>query len=98
MINMSEQSIGYLKSKFEAGDVPSAQDFVDLIDSTYSVGVSSVSGAISVASPTVLSNATLSNFTTSVSATSGTVDIPSKAYGFLTLTVNGSSLKIPYFV
>jgi len=39
---MSEQSKSYLKSRFEAGDVPSSQDFQDLIDSTYSVGFSSL--------------------------------------------------------
>ena len=95
---MSEQSISYLKSRFEPGDYPSSQDFNDLIDSTYSVGVSSVSGAITVSSPTVLNNVILSNLTTSTSATSGNALIPVKAHGFLTLTVNNSSLKIPYFV
>lgn len=95
---MSTQSLQYLKSRFEPGDLPSSTDFSDLIDSTYSVGVSSLSGAVSVTSPTIYANATLTDFTTSLSATSGTADIPVKAHGFITLTVNNSSLKIPYFV
>lgn len=95
---MSTQSLDYLKSRFEPGDYPSSTDFNDLIDSTYSVGVSSLSGAISVTSPTIYTNATFSNFATSLSATSGTADIPAKAHGFITLTINNSSLKIPYFV
>jgi len=95
---MSEQSISYLKSRFEPGDYPSSQDFNDLIDSTYSVGVSSVSGTITVSSPIVQDNIILSNFITSTNATSGDAEIPVKAHGFLTITVNNSSLKIPYFV
>lgn len=95
---MATKSSDYLKSKFEAGDVPVATDFVDLIDSTYSVGVSSLSGIVSVTEPTVYNNIILSNFTTSQTATSGTANIPAKAHGFITLTINNSSLKIPYFV
>lgn len=95
---MATRTSDYLKGKFEAGDVPSSSDFVDFIDSTYSVGVSSLSGAISITEPTFYNNLILNNFATSTTATSGSSNIPVKAHGFISLTVNNSSIKIPYFV
>jgi hypothetical protein len=95
---MSEKTKDYLKSRFEAGDVPSSTDFSDLIDSTYSAGVSSLSGSIFVTNPSVYNGTQLINFTTSLSATSGSANIPSKAHGFITIILNNSSVKIPYFI
>ena len=38
---MTEQSREYLKTRFEAGDTPTGQDFIDLLDSVL-IGVSFV--------------------------------------------------------
>ena len=39
----------------------------------------------------------LLNYTSSSSATSGSVNLPAKPAGFMNVTVNGKAYKVPYY-
>lgn len=94
---MAEVSKNNLYDNFAAGQIPSAQDFQNLIDSTYSVGLTALSGTISTSIPAILNGMTLSNFSTSSTAVSGSVSRSYVPVGYFTVTLNGSAVKIPYF-
>ena len=94
---MAEVTKQTLYDSFAAGDIPSQNDFQNLIDSSYSVGLSSVSGTISTSIPAILNGMTLSNFTTSLTAVSGEVNRSYVPVGYFTVTLNGSAVKIPFF-
>jgi hypothetical protein len=86
-----------LYDNFAAGQIPSAQDFQNLIDSTYSVGLTALSGTISTSIPAILNGMTFSNFATSSTAISGVENRSYVPIGYFTVTLNGSAVKIPYF-
>jgi len=94
---MSEVSKNNLYDNFAAGQIPSAQDFQNLIDSTYSVGLTALSGTISTTIPAVLNGLTFTNFSTSFTAISGQENRSYVPIGYFTVTLNGSAVKIPYF-
>lgn len=94
---MSEVSKNNLYDNFAAGQIPSAQDFQNLIDSTYSVGLTALSGTISTTIPAVLNGLTFTNFSTSSTAISGQENRSYVPIGYFTVTLNGSAVKIPYF-
>jgi len=94
---MSEVSKNNLYDNFAAGQIPSAQDFQNLIDSTYSVGLTALSGTISTSIPAILNGMTLSNFSTSSTAISGEANRSYVPVSYFTVTLNGSAVKIPYF-
>ena len=94
---MSEVTKQTLYDSFAAGDFPSESDFKNFIDSTYSVGLTAVSGTITTSIPAILNGMTLTSFTTSSTAVSGTTDRSYVPVGYLTVTLNGSAVKIPYF-
>jgi len=94
---MSEVSKNNLYDNFAAGQIPSAQDFQNLIDSTYSVGLTALSGTISTSIPAVLNGLTFTNFSTSSTAISGEANRSYVPVGYFTVTLNGSAVKIPYF-
>lgn len=94
---MSEVTKQALYDSFAAGDIPTQNDFQNFIDSSYSVGLTAISGTISTSIPAILNGMTLSNFTTSSTAISGNENRSYVPVGYFTVTLNGSSVKIPYF-
>jgi len=94
---MAEVTKQTLYDSFAAGDIPTQDDFQNLIDSSYSVGLSALSGTISTSIPAILNGMTLSNFTTSSTAISGNANRSYVPVGYFTVTLNGSAVKIPYF-
>jgi len=94
---MAEVTKQTLYDSFAAGDVPTQIDFQNLIDSSYSVGLTAISGTISTSIPAILNGLTLDNFSTSDSAISGNANISFVPVGYFTVTLNGSAVKIPYF-
>lgn len=94
---MSEVSKNTLYDNFASGQIPSEQDFQNLIDSSYSVGLTAVSGTISTSIPAILNGMTFSNFTTSSTAVSGESNRSYVPVGYFTVTLNGSAVKIPFF-
>lgn len=94
---MSEVTKQALYDSFSAGDIPTQNDFQNLIDSTYSVGLTALSGTISTSIPAILNGMTLSNFSTSSTAISGEANRSYVPIGYFTVTLNGSAVKIPYF-
>ena len=94
---MSEVTKDSLYEGFAAGQIPSGEDFKNLIDSSYSVGLTAISGTISTSIPAILNGMTLNNFQLAQTALSGQNNVAYVPVGYFTVTLNGSSVKIPYF-
>ena len=89
---MSEQSKAYLKTRFENGDAPNGTDFSDLIDSTYSVGFSSLYTTVYTNSATWQTGGG-GSVTQIVAGTNVTVS-PGGGTGIVTVNATGGSANL----
>ena len=106
---MAAKNRADLKALFENGDKPQGQDFADLIDSfptlsdstaqsmTSKLEANEFVGAVSAGNASISGVLTYTGNTTVAAVASGAVSLPASALGFITVTVSGRTVALPYF-
>jgi hypothetical protein len=97
------------KAAFENGDKPQGGDFANLIDSYVSLADTTAQtmvsklegpefvGVVSAGNASISGTITYTGETTVAAIASGAVTLPASAMGYITATVSGVTVAIPYF-
>lgn len=99
-----------LKALFENGDKPQGQDFADHIDSMVALsdttaqsmaskleGPEFATSKVSAVDMTISGDVTYTGETTVAAVASGAVTVPASALGYITVTVSGRTVAMPYY-
>lgn len=107
---MAAQDRATNKAVFENGDKPQGSDFANLIDSMVTLADSTAqsmtsklegpefaTSKVSAADASISGTLTYTGATTVAAVASGAVTVPGSALGYITATVSGRTVAIPYY-